>query len=142
MNKTLLRKSLLMVAIALAAALILLRRPLSLGLDLRGGTSLILRVNVEGTSSERIQEVVEQTRQILENRINSYGMSETSIQLYMEVKARNCWCRFRALAISRESRACSRAEECWNGTPSRAGPTAVKQIPLPSSEASCLTATN
>jgi preprotein translocase subunit SecD len=82
MNKTLLRKSLLIVAIALAPAVVLLRRPLSLGLDLRGGTSLILRVNVEGTSSERIQEVVQQTRQILENRINSYGVSETSVQLY------------------------------------------------------------
>jgi preprotein translocase subunit SecD len=82
MNKTLLRKSLLIVTIALAAALVLLRRPLSLGLDLRGGTSLILRVNVEGTSNERIQEVVGQTRQILENRINAYGVSETSIQQY------------------------------------------------------------
>ena len=82
MNKALLRKSLLIVAIVLAAALDLLRRPLSLGLDLRGGTSLILRVNVEGTSNERIREVVEQTRQILENRINAYGLSETSIQLY------------------------------------------------------------
>jgi preprotein translocase subunit SecD len=82
MNNTLLRKTLLIVAIALTAALVLLRRPLSLGLDLRGGTSLILRVNVEGASSERIREVVEQTRQILENRINAYGLSETSIQLY------------------------------------------------------------
>jgi|KBSMisStandDraft_5_1062788.scaffolds.fasta_scaffold01820_7 preprotein translocase subunit SecD len=82
MNKTLVRKSLLIVAIALAAALVLLRRPLSLGLDLRGGTSLILRVNVEGTSTDRIREVVEQTRQILESRINAYGVSETSIQLY------------------------------------------------------------
>ena len=82
MNKTLLRKSLLIVAIVLAASLVLIRRPLRLGLDLRGGTSLILRVNVDGTSSERIREVVEQTRQILENRINAYGLSETSIQLY------------------------------------------------------------
>jgi preprotein translocase subunit SecD len=82
MRKALIRKSLLIVAIALAAALVLLRRPLSLGLDLRGGTSLILRVNVEGTSGERIREVVDQTRQILENRINAYGLSETSIQLY------------------------------------------------------------
>jgi len=82
MNKALLRKTLLIVAIALAAALVMLRRPLSLGLDLRGGTSLILRVNVEGTSSERIREVVEETRRILETRINVYGLSETSVQLY------------------------------------------------------------
>jgi len=82
MNKTLVRKTLLIVAAALAAALVLLRRPLSLGLDLRGGTSLILRVNVEATSNDRIREVVEQTRQILENRVNAFGLSETSIQLY------------------------------------------------------------
>ena len=82
MNKTLLRKSLLIVAIALAAALVLLRKPLRLGLDLRGGTGLILRVNVAGTSREGIREVVGQTRKILENRINAYGLSETSIQLY------------------------------------------------------------
>ena len=82
MNKTHLRKSLLIVAITIAAVLVLLRRPLSLGLDLRGGTSLVLRVNVDGASSERVREVVEQTRQILENRINAYGLAETSIQLY------------------------------------------------------------
>jgi preprotein translocase subunit SecD len=82
MNKTHLRKSLLIVAMTIAAVLVLLRRPLSLGLDLRGGTSLVLRANVDGTSSERIREVVEQTTQILENRINAYGLAETSVQLY------------------------------------------------------------
>lgn len=82
MSTTLFRKSLFIVAITLAAILLLLRRPLSLGLDLRGGTSLILRVNVEAASGDRVREVVEQTRQILEKRINSFGLSETSIQLY------------------------------------------------------------
>ena len=82
MNKTLLRNTLWILAITLAGILILLRRPLNLGLDLRGGTSLILRVNVAGTTSDRTREVVEQTRQILENRINALGLSETSIQLY------------------------------------------------------------
>lgn len=82
MNKTLIRKTLLIVAIALVAGFVLLRRPLRLGLDLRGGTSLILRVNVEKTSNDRIREVVDQTRKIFENRINAYGLSETSIQLY------------------------------------------------------------
>lgn len=82
MNKPLVRKSLLIVAVALAAFLVLLRKPLSLGLDLRGGTSLILRVNAEATSNDRIREVVEQTKQILEKRVNAYGLSETSIQLY------------------------------------------------------------
>jgi preprotein translocase subunit SecD len=82
MSKTHVRKSLLIVAITIAAVLVLLRRPLSLGLDLRGGTSLVLRVNVDETSRERVREVVEQTRQILENRINAYGLAETSIQLY------------------------------------------------------------
>jgi len=82
MNKALFRKSLWIVAITIAAVLILLRRPLNLGLDLKGGTSLILRVNVEATSSDRVREVVEQTRQILEKRVNAFGLSETSIQFY------------------------------------------------------------
>lgn len=82
MSKILLRNTLWIFVITLAGILVLLRRPLSLGLDLRGGSSLILRVNVEGASNERTREVVDQTRQILENRINALGLAETSIQLY------------------------------------------------------------
>jgi preprotein translocase subunit SecD len=82
MKRALIRKTLFIMAIVLASALAIFRAPLRLGLDLRGGVSLILRVNVEDASPERQREVVEQTRQILERRINAFGLSEAPIQPY------------------------------------------------------------
>ncbi len=82
MKRPLIRKTLFIVAIVLASAFAILRAPLRLGLDLRGGAGLILRVNVEDASPERRREVVEQTRQILQRRINAYGLSEATVQTY------------------------------------------------------------
>lgn len=82
MNRALIQKSLFIVAIVLVSAFALLRAPLRLGLDLRGGVSLILRVNVENASAGQQREVVEQTRKILERRINAYGLSEAPVQAY------------------------------------------------------------
>jgi preprotein translocase subunit SecD len=76
------RKALFVVAIILASAFAIFHTPLHLGLDLRGGVSLILRVKVEDPSAERQREVVEQTREILERRINAYGLAEAPIQPY------------------------------------------------------------
>ena len=53
-----------------------------LGLDLRGGASLIVRVKVDDVPPAQRGEVVEQTRQILERRINAYGLSEAPVQPY------------------------------------------------------------
>jgi preprotein translocase subunit SecD len=53
-----------------------------LGLDLRGGASLILRVKTDDLQPAQWREVVEQTRQILERRINTYGLSEAPVQPY------------------------------------------------------------
>jgi protein-export membrane protein SecD len=82
MNKVLIRKTLLIAAIVLASVFVVVRAPLRLGLDLRGGASLILRVKVEAASLAQQREVVEQTRQILERRINAYGLSEAPVQQY------------------------------------------------------------
>jgi len=82
MNRILVRKTLFIVAIMLASAFAILRMPLRLGLDLRGGLSLILRVKVENASPEQQREVLEQTRQILERRINAFGLSEAPVQPY------------------------------------------------------------
>ncbi|MDX6460372.1 MAG: preprotein translocase subunit SecD [Acidobacteriaceae bacterium] len=82
MNRRLTRKTLFIVAIIFASAFAILRAPLRLGLDLRGGVSLILRIKAEGVSREQQREVVEQTRKILERRINAYGLSETAVQPY------------------------------------------------------------
>jgi preprotein translocase subunit SecD len=82
MNRALIRKSLLILAIVLASAFAVVRAPLQLGLDLRGGASLILRVKVDDTSAAQRRDVVEQVRQILERRINAYGLSEAPVQPY------------------------------------------------------------
>ena len=82
MNRGLIRKTLLILAIVLAGAFAVVRAPVRLGLDLRGGASLILRVKVDDTSAARRRDVVEQTRQILERRINAYGLSEAPVQPY------------------------------------------------------------
>jgi preprotein translocase subunit SecD len=82
MNRALIRKTLLILAIVLASAFVIARAPVQLGLDLRGGASLILRVKVEGAPPAQQREVVEQTRQILERRINAFGLSEAPVQPY------------------------------------------------------------
>lgn len=80
MNRKFMRKTVFIAAIVLAGGLALAFFPLRLGLDLRGGVSLILRVKVEDASSGQVREVVEQTRQILERRINAFGLSEAPVQ--------------------------------------------------------------
>lgn len=58
------------------------RRNIRLGLDLRGGVSFILRVKTEEVPSAQRREVVEQTRRVLERRINAYGVAESPVQSY------------------------------------------------------------
>ena len=82
MKRALIRKTLPIVIIVLASAFAVVRTPLRLGLDLRGGATLIVRVKVEDASLAQQREVVEQTRQIIERRINAYGLSEAPVQQY------------------------------------------------------------
>ncbi len=82
MNRGLLQRTGFIVALILINAFVLARVPLRLGLDLRGGASLILRVKVEGGSVAQRRDVVEQTRQILIRRINAYGLAEAPVQPY------------------------------------------------------------
>jgi hypothetical protein len=51
MNRGLIRRTELILAIVVASAFSLARIPVQLGLDQRGGASLILRVKVEGVPS-------------------------------------------------------------------------------------------
>jgi preprotein translocase subunit SecD len=82
MNRKLTRKTLFILIVVMASTFAVLRAPLRLGLDLRGGVSLILRVKVEDATPRQQREVIEQTRQIMERRINAYGLSEAPIQPY------------------------------------------------------------
>jgi preprotein translocase subunit SecD len=67
---------------ALVSAFAIARWPVQLGLDLRGGASLIVRVKMDDIPEAQRHEVVELTRQILERRINAYGLSEAPVQPY------------------------------------------------------------
>ncbi len=82
MNRALIRRTMLILAIVVACAFVIAYVPVELGLDLRGGASLILRVKTDDASTVQKHEVVEQTRQILERRVNAYGLAEASIQPY------------------------------------------------------------
>ncbi len=82
MTRTLVRKTLFIVAVVAASVAAMVYAPVRLGLDLRGGASLIARVKVDDASPERRRDVVQQTREILERRINAYGLSETPVRPY------------------------------------------------------------
>jgi preprotein translocase subunit SecD len=82
MTRNLLRRTLVVLAIALASLAAIVYLPVNLGLDLRGGASVILRVKTDEIPPEQRREVMDQTRQILERRINAYGLSEAPVQPY------------------------------------------------------------
>src|SRR5204862_247394 len=82
MNRTLIRRSLLILAMVLVCVFAIVRWPVRLGLDLRGGASMILRIKMDDIPPAQRGEVLEQTRQILERRINAYGLSEAPVQPY------------------------------------------------------------
>ncbi len=82
MTGTLNRRILLILAIVLASVFAIGRAPVRLGLDLRGGASLVLRVKTDDIPAGQRGEVVAQTREILERRINAYGLSEATVQPY------------------------------------------------------------
>jgi preprotein translocase subunit SecD len=82
MNRALIRKTLFILAIFVGSLSTVMLAPVRLGLDLKGGASLILRVKVQDASPGQQREVLEQTRQILERRINAYGLSEAPVQPY------------------------------------------------------------
>ena len=82
MNRTLLRRGLFVLSILLAAAWAIVKWPVRLGLDLRGGASFVARVRTDKVLPAQRAEIVAQTRQILERRINAYGLSEATVQPY------------------------------------------------------------
>lgn len=53
---------------------------LSLGLDLAGGSYLVFEADTSGVSEERKKESVEGVRDIIERRVNLFGVSEPSVR--------------------------------------------------------------
>ncbi|MGD1918722.1 MAG: protein translocase subunit SecD [Pleurocapsa sp.] len=72
----------LILALVAAAIAILTTIPPQLGLDLRGGAQLTIQVNPtkEQPDVEPTPEDVEAVQRVLENRINEFGVSETTVQ--------------------------------------------------------------
>ena len=68
---------LLLTAISIA---VVVSTPLRLGLDLRGGSSFVLQI---GSPGEQLQPgVLEETRRVVERKINAYGLEEATVQPY------------------------------------------------------------
>jgi protein-export membrane protein SecD len=58
----------------------LLDKSIRLGLDLQGGTYLVLEVDLEGIDTAEQQNIVDQALKVIRNRVDQYGVSEPSIQ--------------------------------------------------------------
>lgn len=78
----------LILALVAAAIAILTTIPPQLGLDLRGGAQLTIQVNPtkEQPDVKPTAEDVEAVQRVLENRINEFGVSETTVQTIGEDK--------------------------------------------------------
>ena len=78
----------LILALVAAAIAILTTIPPQLGLDLRGGAQLTIQVNPtkEKPDVKPTAEDVEAVQRVLENRINEFGVSETTVQTIGEDK--------------------------------------------------------
>jgi len=57
----------------------LLDKSIRLGLDLQGGTYLVLEVNMDGIDPKDYQATVDQALQVIRNRVDQYGVSEPTI---------------------------------------------------------------
>ena len=57
----------------------LLDKSLSLGLDLQGGTYLVLEVDLEGVPEEKRADTVNQAIKVIRNRVDQFGVAEPSI---------------------------------------------------------------
>ncbi len=57
----------------------LLDKSLQMGLDLQGGTYLVLEVDLEGIDSDKHQDTVDQAIKIIRNRVDQFGVAEPSI---------------------------------------------------------------
>lgn len=51
-----------------------------LGLDLQGGTHLVYRMNLDNVKEDRRQDAISGARDVIERRVNAYGVSEPIIQ--------------------------------------------------------------
>ncbi|MFM7634251.1 MAG: protein translocase subunit SecD [Cyanobacteriota bacterium] len=70
----------LILALAIAAGALLISFPLQLGLDLRGGSQLTLKVLPAGAIKTVQKEQLEAVKEVLERRVNGLGVAESTLQ--------------------------------------------------------------
>ena len=68
------------LALAIAAGMFLIRTPLELGLDLRGGSQLTVQVQPAGDITRVGSEEMEAVKAVLERRVNGLGVAESTLQ--------------------------------------------------------------
>src|SRR5436853_508413 len=56
------------------------RFPLKLGLDLQGGSQLVLQTQMDKIASDQKDNALESAREVIERRVNLYGVSESVVQ--------------------------------------------------------------
>lgn len=56
------------------------RFPLKLGLDLQGGTQLILQADMSAISADQRDNALESAKEVIERRVNLFGVSEAVVQ--------------------------------------------------------------
>ena len=70
----------LVLALAIAAGMFLVRTPLELGLDLRGGSQLTVEVQPAGEITRVGAEEMEAVKAVLDRRVNGLGVAESTLQ--------------------------------------------------------------
>ena len=69
----------LILALAIGSVLVLRSLPLSLGLDLRGGSQLTLLIKPAGAIKKIEPNKLEAVKDVLERRVNGLGVSEATV---------------------------------------------------------------
>lgn len=82
MRGNLFARAIVVLSVTLASGWALWAYPIRLGLDLRGGTHVVARVEWRQVTdrAEMRGEIVEQTRRVIERRISALGLSEATVQ--------------------------------------------------------------
>jgi preprotein translocase subunit SecD len=68
------------VAIVIICAVIIIKKPTKLGLDLVGGSRLVLEAQTTNTIGKITPEMMDSLRFAIENRVNKLGVAETVVQ--------------------------------------------------------------
>ena len=70
----------LIIALTLGSIFVVYKKPTSLGLDLVGGSRLILEAQTSSAVPKITPEIMDSLQYAIENRVNAMGVGETLVQ--------------------------------------------------------------